>query len=349
MALEVAAPAELTVKAGIVGYGLAGRYFHAPTLRSAGFDVAAICTRSLERKAAAHQDFPSAVIVNSIDEILDEDLDLLVIASTNEVHAEQAKAAIIKGVATVVDKPMGRNLAETEEIFDLASELGVPVTVFFNRLWDSDTLTVKQIVRDGTIGEIFRVESRFERFRPQTNPNAWRENTPPELGGGLLLDLQTHLVSTALDCFGPAELVHAAVRNVRGGFDDDVTLVLKHYSGVDSYLSVSAIIGSSGPRLRVNGTAGSLVIPELDHQESLLRKGFSPSPGQWFSPNDVTSEARVHKGADSFNYPAVPGNYQSFYEKVRISLEIGAEMPVSREFALQVAAILDQARVQSIR
>lgn len=349
MAVKVTAPAKLIVRAGIVGYGLAGRYFHAPTLRSAGFDVAAICTRSLDRKAAAHSDFPSAIIVNSIDEMLDEDLDLLVIASTNEVHAEQAKAAISKGLVTVVDKPMGLNLNETREIFDFAELMGVAVTVFFNRLWDSDTLTVKQVIKEGKIGEIFRVESRFERFRPDLNLNSWRESTTPELGGGILLDLQTHLVSAALDCFGPAELVHSSIREVRGGVDDDVTLVLKHSSGVDSYLSVGAVVGAPGPRLRVNGTAGSLVIKDLDHQEDLLRKGFMPSPGQWFSANEITSEARIHRDQDSFNYPGVPGSYKSFYEQVRISLELGGAMPVTQDLALQVAAIIDQSRVRSIR
>jgi predicted dehydrogenase len=337
------------MRAGIVGYGLAGRYFHGPTLVSAGFEVAAICARSLEKKALAHQDFPNAILVTSIEELVDEDLDLIVVASTNEVHAQHARSAIEAGIATVVDKPMGRNYYETLELFETADLHGVALTVFFNRLWDSDSLTIKKAIRESAIGRVFRADSRFERFRPELNPASWRETTLSENGGGLLLDLQTHLVSTALDWFGPAELVHASVREIRGASDDDVVLVLKHDSGVDSYLSASAIVGAPGPRIRINGDAGSLVITELDHQEDLLRKGFKPAPGKWMSPEEIKSEARIFKGESSFNYPSEPGSYPSFYSAVRNHLEIGSPLPISREFALDVARILDKAREISAR
>ena len=337
------------MRAGLVGYGLAGRYFHGPTLVSAGFEVAAICARSLEKKALAHQDFPNAILVTSIEELVDEDLDLIVVASTNEVHAQHARSAIEAGIATVVDKPMGRNYYETLELFETADLHGVALTVFFNRLWDSDSLTIKKAIRESAIGRVFRADSRFERFRPELNPASWRETTLSENGGGLLLDLQTHLVSTALDWFGPAELVHASVREIRGASDDDVVLVLKHDSGVDSYLSASAIVGAPGPRIRINGDAGSLVITELDHQEDLLRKGFKPAPGKWMSPEEIKSEARIFKGEGSFNYPSEPGSYPSFYTAVRNHLEIGSPLPISREFALDVARILDKAREISAR
>lgn len=337
------------MRVGIVGYGIAGRYFHAPALRSAGFDIAAICTRSLERKAAAHQDFPGAILVNSIEEILEEDLDLLVIASTNEVHAVHAKASLQRGLPTVVDKPVGLNYSETIELFDLADQQRTPLIAFFNRLWDSDTLTLKKALQEGVLGKVFRAETRYERFRPQVNPDSWRETATPENGGGLLLDLQTHLISTALDWFGPADLVFSAIQNVRGASEDDVVLVLHHHTGVDSYLAASSIIGSPGPRLRVNGDLGSLVINEFDRQEQYLRKGYLPAEGQWLPEAEITSEARIHKGDSSFNYPGVPGSYPTFYAKLKASLEIGATAPVSRELALDVAKIIDQAREMNIR
>jgi scyllo-inositol 2-dehydrogenase (NADP+) len=336
------------MRVGIVGYGLAGRYFHAPTLVSAGFEVAAICARSMEKKAIAHEDFPNAILVNSIEELVEEDLDLIVVASTNDVHSHHAKIAIGAGIATVVDKPMGRDYYETLAIYDHAEMQGVPVTVFFNRLWDSDSLTIKKAISEGAIGRVFRADSRFERFRPELNSSAWRENVSAEAGGGLLLDLQTHLVSTALDWFGPAQLVHSSVREIRGAANDDVVLVLNHDSGVDSYLSASAIIGAPGPKLRLSGDKGSLVINELDRQEDLLRKGFKASFGQWLPSQEITSEARIHRGGDSFSYPGVPGSYPTFYQQVRSALEIGSEMPVSRDFALNVARIIDQARENSI-
>ncbi len=337
------------MKAGVIGYGLAGRYFHGPTLLSAGFHVTAICARSLEKKAAAHQDFPNAVIVNSIDELVAEDLDLIVVASPNEFHSEHALASIRAGINTVVDKPMGRDYYEALSLYDAAEQSGVLLTVFFNRLWDSDSLTIKKIIQQGEIGNIFRLESRFERFRPEINPLAWRESTSFEAGGGLLLDLQSHLVSTALDWFGPAELVFSSVRSVRGASDDDVLLVLKHENGVDSYLSASAISGNPGPRIRLNGDKASLVITELDKQEEILRRGFRAQAGQWIDGDEITSSAKIYKGSDSFSYRGEAGFYPAFYNEVRLAIEHGGELPVSRELSLSVARIIDQARQISIR
>ena len=337
------------MKAGIIGYGLAGRYFHGPTLLAAGFHVTAVCARSPERKAAAQQDFPKAVIVNSIDELVAEDLDLIVVASPNEFHSEHALASIRAGINTVVDKPMGRDYYETLSLYDAAEQSGVLLTVFFNRLWDSDSLTIKKIIQQGEIGNIFRLESRFERFRPEINPLAWRESTSFEAGGGLLLDLQSHLVSTALDWFGSAELVFSSVRSVRGASDDDVLLVLKHDNGVDSYLSASAISGNPGPKIRLNGEKASLVITELDKQEEILRKGFRAQAGQWIDSDEITSSARIFKGSDSFSYRGEAGFYPAFYNEVRLAIEHGGELPVSRELSLSVARIIDQARQISIR
>jgi len=337
------------MKAGILGYGLAGRYFHGPTLLAAGFHVTAVCARSLERKAAAQQDFPMAAIVNSIDELVAEDLDLIVVASPNEFHSEHALASIRAGINTVVDKPMGRNYYETLSLYDAAEQSGVLLTVFFNRLWDSDSLTIKKIIQQGEIGNIFRLESRFERFRPEINPLAWRESTSFEAGGGLLLDLQSHLVSTALDWFGSAELVFSSVRSVRGASDDDVLLVLKHDNGVDSYLSASAISGNPGPKIRLNGEKASLVITELDKQEEILRKGFRAQAGQWIDSDEITSSARIFKGSDSFSYRGEAGFYPAFYNEVRLAIEHGGQLPVSRELSLSVAIIIDQARQISIR
>jgi predicted dehydrogenase len=337
------------MKAGIIGYGLAGRYFHGPTLLSAGFHVTAICARSLEKKAAAHQDFPNAAIVHSIDELVAEDLDLIVVASPNEFHSEHALTSLRAGINTVVDKPMGRDYYETLGLYDAAEQSGVLLTVFFNRLWDSDSLTIKKIIEQGEIGNIFRLESRFERFRPEINPLAWRESTSFEAGGGLLLDLQSHLVSTALDWFGPAELVFSSVRSVRGASDDDVLLVLKHENGVDSYLSASAISGNPGPKIRLNGDKASLVITELDKQEEILRRGFRAQAGQWIDGDEITSSAKIHKGSDSFSYRGEAGFYPAFYNEVRLAIEYGGELPVSRELSLSVARIIDQARQISIR
>lgn len=336
-------------RVGLIGYGLAGRSFHAPLLQAAGFFIAAIATRSIEKRGLAHDEFPLATMLASAEELVEEDLDLVVIASTNEVHAAQARLAIDSGIPVVVDKPMALDYYETLALFDYADARGVPITVFFNRLFDSDTLTMKRVIETGEIGEIFRFESRFERFRPESNPNAWRENTPSILGGGLLLDLQTHLVSTALHLFGAAEVEFASLRKIRGEVDDDVLIVLKHESGVDSYLSASAISGAPGPRLRVNGRNAALIAVGLDPQESLLRAGAKPLSTGWQDIASATSEFRIYKGDSSIDYKGIPGNYVSFYNQVLATLETGVDMPISRDFALEVARVLDRARELDIR
>ena len=333
-------------RVGIAGYGLAGRYFHAPLLKAAEFDVVGTLTTKPDRKAAAISDFPEISVVESIEELLKLNLDLLVVASANNAHASQAIAGLKAGVPVVVDKPMGRTLKETKEIIDFSKQVNVPVTTYFNRKWDSDALTIKKIIKEGTLGNIFRLDSRFERFKPELTPGSWRESQTASEGGGNLLDLQPHLVSTALDWFGPAELISSSVRSIRGGSDDDITLVLKHKSGVDSYLSASAINGAPGPRIRVTGDKGSLIINDLDPQEPLLKSGKYPKGGQW--SESTKSEAFLHLGDKVISYPSVDGNYSLFYIQVKQALS-GGVWPVTTDEALNVAEIIDKAREISFR
>ena len=316
----------MALRVGLAGYGLAGRYFHAPLLKGCGLELVAVLTTNSERIEHVHADFPEAIIVSNMPELLAHNLDLIVIASVNSVHVEQAIAALHAGVPTVVDKPMGRNLTETLEILKVSDETGVPVTTFFNRLFDSDSLTIKRVIRDNEIGKVFRIDSRFERFRP---------------------DLAAHLVSTALDWFGPAELISASVRSIRGASDDDVVLVLKHKSGVDSYLSASAIVGAPGPRIRMMGTNGALVIGELDPQEALLRAGKVPHQGKW----DVStkSEAHIARGDSISELKVEDGNYARFYELVAGAIAGSNEWPVSKAEIIAVATIIDKARELNFR
>jgi predicted dehydrogenase len=335
------------MRVGIAGYGLAGRSFHAPLLKGCGFEVATVLTGNSTRARQAKEDFPLTKVVDNLDEFLRQELDLVVVASANMAHAEQSLAAIKAGIPVVVDKPMGRSLAETEVILNAAEKAQVPVTAFFNRLWDSDALTIKKIVANGLIGKPFRLDSRFERFRPQLNLASWREAETAENGGGLLLDLQTHLLSTALDWFGPAELTYANIRSIRGNSEDDVVLNLAHRSGVDSYLSVSAIAGSPGPRIRLLGSEGALVVEDLDPQESLLRAGGFPDGGTWSVP--TSSKVYIQRGDSREDIAAVPGNYGHFYLAVREALTGNDAWPISSEQILEVASIIDKAREISVR
>lgn len=337
----------MSLRVGISGYGLAGRYFHAPLLASVGFEVVGAVTRNPDRITHLHEDFPEAVALSTVEELIACGLDLLVVASANSSHATDAISGLRAKVPVVVDKPMGRTLQETVEIINVAAEEGVPVTTYFNRLWDSDLLTAKKALSLGILGDPFRFDSRFERFRPEPNPTAWRERSSSQEGGGNLLDLQPHLISTALELFGPAELVHASVRSIRGYADDDVVLVLKHESGVDSYLAASAIVGAAGPRMRLSGRNGSLVIRDLDPQEPLLRSGKRPQSGVW--SEDTRSGAEIHRGDLIERFPSEPGNYSIFYAMVRDAIIGTGDWPVTTTAALAVAKIIDQARVMTIR
>lgn len=323
------------MRAGIFGYGLAGKVFHAPLLTYAGFDVVAIQTTNPDRAAQAKLDFPNAAICADTSELLSHNLDLAVVASINTAHEPNAKAAIDAGVAVVVDKPMAPTLAATRELFNYAESKNVPITVFYNRLWDSDSLTIK--AKLGLVGVPHRFDGRFERFRPELNVQSWREKSTPQQGGGLLLDLQSHLISTAIDCFGPAKLKYAHVNSVRGASDDDVLLILEHVNGVVSSLAASAIAGAPGPRIRLLGDKGALVINELDPQENLLRAGN-------YLSGEKRSKVDLHQGDKVLKVEAVPGDYVSFYLRMADFLKGNGEIPVSKFLALQVAEIIDQAR-----
>lgn len=323
------------MRAGIFGYGLAGRVFHAPLAKYAGFEIVAIQTGNPERIAQAKSDFPEAAICKDADELLSHNLDLVIVASINTAHEANTKAAIDAGVAVVVDKPMATTLAGTRELFNYAESKDVPITVFFNRLWDSDTLTIK--ANSELIGKPHRFDGRFERYRPDLSTQSWREQSTYQQGGGLLLDLQSHLISTAIECFGPAKLKYAHVNSVRGASDDDVLLVLEHESGVVSSLAASAISGAPGPRVRLLGDKGALVINELDPQENLLRSGT-------YIEGNKKSKVELHRGDKVELIEAVPGDYVAFYKAVADFLRGNGELPVTKSLVLQVAEIIDQAR-----
>ena len=336
----------MALRVGIAGYGLAGRYFHAPLLKGCGFDIVGIQTSNDERKSHALIDFPSTSVVATVEELVALGLDLVVVASANVAHAHDAYLAIDAGIPVVIDKPMGRTYDETLAIVEYAKKAGVPITTFFNRRWDSDALTIKKVIASGILGDIFRLDSRFERFRPELNNNSWRETMPPADGGGQLIDLQPHLISTSMEWLGTPELVSSSVRSIRGGADDDSLLVIKYSGGAVGYLSASAIVGAPGPRIRLLGTKGALVVNDLDPQEDLLRAGKFPEGGTWKLP--TMSQTFLYRGDEVEEIASEPGNYAHFYLAVEGAIAGKNPWPVSIDDALLVAKIIDQARAQSI-
>ena len=328
-------------RVGIIGYGLAGRVFHAPILKGTGFEIAGIVTRDPVRVAQAKADHPDAQVLSSAAELVKLDLDLVVVASVNQAHFENAVTAIDAGIAVVVDKPMARDLSETTRLIDYAAEKNVPITAYYSRRWDSESLTTARVIRDGEIGKVHRIESRFDRWRPEARPDAWREQSTPGSGGGLLLDLQTHLISQALLWAGPAEVAYAQVRSVRGAADDDVTIALHHANGIESWLIVSAVSGFVGPRIRAFGDKAALVIDGLDPQEALLNAGQEPHDGHWGQP--IETPARIVRGDESHDITPEQGDYPAFYRACAAALRGEGQWPISTTDVLAVAKLIQQA------
>src|SRR3954454_14921799 len=209
------------VRVGLVGYGMAGRTFHMPLLRStSGLQVTHVVTGNPERAAAARSDL-GARVVPTYEELLAEaaQLDLVVLASPTQLHAEHALAAVEAGLAVVVDKPLATSGVDARRVLETAQARGVPITAFQNRRWDSEHLTARRLVAKGVLGEVVRYEARYERWRPVPK-DRWRENRATDEGGGQLHDLQSHLVDGAVDLFGPVVSVYAELAAVTTVGDD---------------------------------------------------------------------------------------------------------------------------------
>jgi len=221
------------------------------------------------------------------------------------------------------------------------------LTAFQNRRWDGDFLTLRALLEADELGRVHRFESRFERWRPQLG-DGWRERIRPEQGGGLLLDLGSHLVDQAMQLFGPVRELHAEVDARREGAvaDDDVFLSLEHESGVRSHLWASTLVAEPGPRFRVLGDRGMFVKHGLDTQEESLRSGLTPTdPGFGEEPRERWG--RLVVDGEEREVPTQPGSYSSFYAGVAASLDDGAPPPVDPRDAVAVLEILDEARSAS--
>ncbi|MFE7758557.1 Gfo/Idh/MocA family oxidoreductase [Streptomyces sp. NPDC057429] len=335
------------LRVGLVGYGLAGSVFHAPLISATeGLVLDTVVTSNEERKAQARAEFPDVRFADSPDDLLAraDELDLVVIASPNKTHVPIAKAALKAGLPVVVDKPLAGTAAGARELAALADERGLLLSVFQNRRWDNDFLTLARLVEDGELGEVQRFESRFERWRPELK-GGWRESGDPEEIGGLLYDLGSHVVDQALTLFGPAVQVYAEsdARRPGAAADDDTFLAITHANGVRSHLYVSATTAQLGPRLRVLGSKAGYVKYGLDPQEADLRKGVRPAPGApWGEePEELwgrlgSGESPLTGGGDPVR--TLPGDYPAYYAAVATALRGTGENPVT---ALQAAAALD--------
>jgi predicted dehydrogenase len=241
----------------------------------------------------------------------------VVVAAPNREHAPLGLAAVEAGLHVVVDKPLAASVADAERLEEAAASRGVVAGVFHNRRWDGDFLTVKRLVSEGSLGEPVRLESRFDRWRPEVDVSKWREGGAPEEAGGLLFDLGPHLIDQALDLLGPARSVYAEVRALRPGaeVDDDVFLGLEHASGMRSQLWATMLAAQPGPRLRVLGSRAAYVKWGLDVQEEALRAGARPGdPGFGEEPPEAWGLLGTEEDAQPVQ--TEPGRYVEFYERM---------------------------------
>ncbi|MEU5663065.1 Gfo/Idh/MocA family protein [Streptomyces longwoodensis] len=333
------------LRVGLIGYGLAGSVFHAPLIAATdGLVLDTVVTSNPERQEQARSAYPDVRVAETAEALLDraDDLDLVVVASPNKTHVPLATAALKAGLPVVVDKPVAGTAAEARTLAALAEERGLLLSVFQNRRWDNDFLTLRSVIEDGALGDVWRFESRFERWRPQLK-GGWRESGDPAEIGGLLYDLGSHVVDQALVLFGPAVSVYAEsdVRRPGAEADDDTFIALTHVSGVRSHLYVSATTAQLGPRLRVLGSAAGYVKYGLDPQEAALREGLRPGPGWGEEPEELwgrigSGESPVTGGGDPVR--TLPGTYPAYYAAVAAALRDGGPNPVT---ALEAAAALD--------
>lgn len=334
------------LRAGIVGYGLAGRVFHAPLIAATpGLAVGALVTADSERSRQAAAEHPGAAVLPDAAALWRErEIDFVVLASPNDTHAELATAAIDRGLPVVVDKPLAVSAQAAAALVAHAERQGVLLTVFHNRRWDSDQLTLEQLLGGGALGDVLRYESRFERWRPEADPSAWRQAETPERGGGQLLDLGVHLVDQALHHFGRVSHVYAEIAARRGTpADDDAFLALRHESGVISHLRASAVTAAPGPRLRVLGTAGAYLVSALDSQEDALRAGRRPRPGQAWGEEPPERHGRLVSGERSVPVSA-PGDWPRFYAELERALREGGPPPVDPRDAVAGLRVIELAR-----
>ena len=340
------------LRVGLLGYGLAGRVFHAPLIRACpGLALAAVVTRSPERRAALHAACPDALALDTPDELWARapDLDLVVVATPNRSHVPLARAALRAGLPVVVDKPLAPSAAEGRALIAEARALGRLLTVFQNRRWDGDFLTVRRLLAEDALGPVRRFESRFERWNP-TPRVGWRESGDPAEAGGLLYDLGAHLVDQALQLFGPVRAVYAEVDRRRPGVaaDDDVFVALAHASGTRAHLWMSKVAAQRGPRFRVLGARAAFTKHGLDGQEPAMAAGGVPGSPRW---GEEPPERWGQVGEDGAARPVATeaGCYLRFYEAVAAAVRDGAPLPVEPEDAAAALDIIEAARASAER
>jgi predicted dehydrogenase len=332
------------LRIGLAGFGFGGRYFHAPFLASVPeCEFLGAITTSAQRRKEFGDQFPGRRTFDSLEQLAAEGAEAVTISTPAGTHAELAQRALRLGLAVVCDKPFALDTASAHQTVLVSEQLQRPLTVYQNRRWDSDFLTVRKALADGLLGDPLRFESRFERFAP--NPG------PPVSGAGALLDFGSHLVDQALVLFGPARAVYAEMhtRDDAAALDDDVFVAITHAGDVRSHIWGSWRQHAPGPRFRVTGTGASyIVVPDMDGQEDLLVSGHSPATHADWGTEPRERWGRIFRGGQSEPLASERGAWDLFYPAFAEAVRSGGPMPVDPWDAVATAEVLDAARRSAI-
>jgi predicted dehydrogenase len=329
------------VRFGLVGYGFGGHYFHAPLINSAPeCELVGVMTNSPQRRGLVAADLPGTATYASLQELVDAGAEAVTITTPADTHTAVTERALRLGLAVVCDKPFATDAEAAQGTVRLAAELGLPLSPYQNRRWDSDFRTVAKLVADGSLGTVTRLESRFERYAPQ--------NGPGTSDAGTLLGFFSHLADQALVLLGPVTSVYAEWRIRESGLDDDVFVALTHDSGARSHLSGGWLQAAPGPRFRVTGTAGTYILLTGDTQEDRLVAGRSPaSVGDTWGAEPKDTWGLIYHGVGTRPVPTEPGRWNEFYPAFARAVRDGAHVPVDPNDAVATARVLDAARTSA--
>lgn len=339
------------LRVGLVGYGFGGRYFHAPLIAaSESCELFGIVTRSPDRRRELEEDHPATRAYDTIADLVEAGAEAIAISTPVNTHVPLAQEALQLGVPVVSDKPFASDARAARETVELAERSNVVLSVYQNRRWDSDFLTVRKLVDTGELGVIRSFESRFERFAPVPGP--------PAAGGGTLRDFGSHLVDQAMVLFGPVTTVYAEMRFANeassiqvDALDDEFFVALMHEGGVRSYLRGSWVQGAPGPRVRLSGTTGAYVVHGSDSQESALVAGRTPaSEGDQWGVEPDGRWGRIHRGNEDDPgqpYRSERGRWDMFYSAYAAAVKGECDVPVQPRDAVVALEVLDAARVSA--
>lgn len=342
----MAKPTAAPIRTAVVGFGISGKVFHAPLIAAdPDYSLDVIVTADPARAGQAARIYPNARVVPTAEALfkLAPELDLVILGTPPLTHFDLAATAIAHGLHVVVDKPFVTASSHGEELIARASDAGVRLTVFQNRRWDADFLTLQKLVREGALGEIRTFESRFEWWRPDGFGN-WRDTAPLTEGGGILHDLGAHLIDQAIQLFGPIEDCYGETANHGqhpDGADTEAFVSLLHASGVRSRLWMNGMAAQAGPRFHVLGSKAGYTKWGLDCQEAALAAGLPPSdPGYGVEPR--ISWGVLGTDGDHEPVPAQTGAYSRFYVELAAAIRGDGPLPVDPADSLETLEVIER-------